>query len=205
MKKPSIEYNIVLLGDTKVGKSTLLKRLHFDTFEEAPVSTMGIDRRSISKKDLGGQEIITYLIDTPGTDKYRKLEPIPSWYKKSDAALILYDVTKENSFQNIVNWIEIIKKYIEDKNSYSFLIMGTKNDLSEKRSNALNIDDLQNKAEIKNLDWAGEISSKNMTKEQIQKRLESLLKLIHDRRREKKEKEILEQENEKKKSKGKKK
>ena len=205
MKKPSIEYNIVLLGDTKVGKSTLLKRLHFDTFEEAPVSTMGIDRRSISKKDLGGQEIITYLIDTPGTDKYRKLEPIPSWYKKSDAALILYDVTKENSFQNIVNWIEIIKKYIEDKNSYSFLIMGTKNDLSEKRSDALNIDDLQNKAEIKNLDWAGEISSKNMTKEQIQKRLESLLKLIHDRRREKKEKEILEQENEKKKSKGKKK
>ena len=205
MKKPSIEYNIVLLGDTKVGKSTLLKRLHFDTFEEAPVSTMGIDRRSISKKDLNGQEIITYLIDTPGTDKYRKLEPIPSWYKKSDAALILYDVTKENSFQNIVNWIEIIKKYIEDKNSYSFLIMGTKNDLSEKRSDALNIDDLQNKAEIKNLDWAGEISSKNMTKEQIQKRLESLLKLIHDRRREKKEKEILEQENEKKKSKGKKK
>ena len=205
MKKPSIEYNIVLLGDTKVGKSTLLKRLHFDTFEEAPVSTMGIDRRSISKKDLDGQEIITYLIDTPGTDKYRKLEPIPSWYKKSDAALILYDVTKENSFQNIVNWIEIIKKYIEDKNSYSFLIMGTKNDLSEKRSDALNIDDLQNKAEIKNLDWAGEISSKNMTKEQIQKRLESLLKLIHDRRREKKEKEILEQENEKKKSKGKKK
>ena len=205
MKKPSIEYNIVLLGDTKVGKSTLLKRLHFDTFEEAPVSTMGIDRRSISKKDLGGQEIITYLIDTPGTDKYRKLEPITSWYKKSDAALILYDVTKENSFQNIVNWIEIIKKYIEDKNSYSFLIMGTKNDLSEKRSDALNIDDLQNKAEIKNLDWAGEISSKNMTKEQIQKRLESLLKLIHDRRREKKEKEILEQENEKKKSKVKKK
>ena len=205
MKKPSIEYNIVLLGDTKVGKSTLLKRLHFDTFEEAPVSTMGIDRRSISKKDIDGQEIITYLIDTPGTDKYRKLEPIPSWYKKSDAALILYDVTKENSFQNIVNWIEIIKKYIEDKNSYSFLIMGTKNDLSEKRSDALNIDDLQNKAEIKNLDWAGEISSKNMTKEQIQKRLESLLKLIHDRRREKKEKEILEQENEKKKSKGKKK
>ena len=205
MKKPSIEYNIVLLGDTKVGKSTLLKRLHFDTFEEAPVSTMGIDRRSISKIDQEDQEIVMYLIDTPGTDKYRKLEPIPSWYKKSDAALILYDVTKENSFQNIVNWIEIIKKYIEDKNSYSFLIMGTKNDLSEKRSDALNIDDLQNKAEIKNLDWAGEISSKNMTKEQIQKRLESLLKLIHDRRREKKEKEILEQENEKKKSKGKKK
>ena len=95
MKKPSIEYNIVLLGDTKVGKSTLLKRLNFDNFAEEPVSTMGIDRRSISKKDLGGQEIITYLIDTPGTDKYRKLEPIPSWYKKSDAALILYDVTKE--------------------------------------------------------------------------------------------------------------
>ena len=83
--------------------------------------------------------------------------------------------------------------------------MGTKNDLGEKRSDALNMDDLQKKVEIKNLDWAGEISSKNMTKEQIQKRLESLLKLIHDRRREKKEKEILEQENEKKKSKGKKK
>ena len=190
MKKPSIEYNIVLLGDSQVGKSTLLKRLHFDTFEEAPVSTMGIDRRSISKKDLGGQEIITYLIDTPGTDKYRKLEPIPSWYKKSDAALILYDVTKENSFQNIVNWIEIIKKYIEDKNSYSFLIMGTKNDLSEKRSDALNIDDLQNKAEIKNLDWAGEISSKNMTANQIKKPLESLLKLIHDRRRKKRKRNL---------------
>ena len=190
MKKPSIEYNIVLLGDSQVGKSTLLKRLHFDTFEEAPVSTMGIDRRSISRIDLDDMEIVMYLIDTPGTDKYRELEPVPSWYKKSDAALILYDVTKENSFQNIVNWIEIIKKYIEDKNSYSFLIMGTKNDLSEKRSDALNIDDLQNKAEIKNLDWAGEISSKNMTKEQIQKRLESLLKLIHDRRRKKRKRNL---------------
>ena len=205
MKKPSIEYNIVLLGDSQVGKSTLLKRLHFDTFAEDPVSTMGIDRRSISKIDQEDQEIVMYLIDTPGTDKYRELEPVPSWYKKSDAALILYDVTKENSFQNIVNWIEIIKKYIEDKDSYSFLIMGTKNDLGEKRSDALNMDDLQKKVEIKNLDWAGEISSKNMTKDKIKKPLESLLKLIHDRRRKKKEKEILDQENEKKKSKGKKK
>ena len=112
---------------------------------------------------------------------------------------------KKNSFQNIVKWIEIIKNYIEDKDSYSFLIMGTKNDLSEKRSNALNTDDIQKKVEIKNLDWAGEISSKNMTANQIKKPLESLLKLIHDRRRKKKEKEILDQENEKKKSKGKKK
>ena len=95
MKKPSIEYNIVLLGDSQVGKSTLLKRLHFDTFAEDPVSTMGIDRRSISKIDQEDQEIVMYLIDTPGTDKYRELEPVPSWYKKSDAALILYDVTKE--------------------------------------------------------------------------------------------------------------
>ena len=97
---------------------------------------------------------------------------------------------KKNSFQNIVKWIEIIKNYIEDKDSYSFLIMGTKNDLSEKRSNALNMDDIQKKVEIKNLDWAGEISSKNMTANQIKKPLESLLKLIHDRRRKKRKRNL---------------
>ena len=57
-------------------------------------------------------------------DKYRKLEPIPSWYKKSDAALILYDVTKENGEKSIIvinNNTYIPNKGILYKNDKKFI------------------------------------------------------------------------------------
>ena len=127
-------------------------------------------------------------MDTPGLDKFKLASE--KFLSKSDAALILYDVTKKNSFQNIDNWIEFIKKYISEKETYTYFIAWTKTDLLEdneygKKEREVEEEDAKNKCEDENLVWLGEISSKYWNGKIIQ--LEEILKTIHEKRKAKKQ------------------
>ena len=138
-KEGSIEYKLILLGDTSVGKTCLFKKLTFGVFKEKNVSTIGIDRRTFSincdleEKDgkINNKTILINLIDTAGQERYKSLSK--AYYKSSDAAIILYDITEKNSFNNINNWIESIKSSVNsnNENNYTIFLMGSKLDLVE--------------------------------------------------------------------------
>ena len=130
------EYNLILLGDSSVGKTCLFKKLTTGFFKEKNVSTIGIDKKTFELKcDIEENEgtvsskiVKVNLTDTAGQERYRALTR--AYYKNSDAAIILYDITEQQTYDNIGMWINNINESINtDKDKYTMFLLGTKIDL----------------------------------------------------------------------------
>ncbi len=186
-----LEYRLILLGDTAVGKTCLFKKLTFGIFKDKNVSTIGIDRRTFKvKSDLEEKDGTTKsqlvqinLTDTAGQERYKALTK--SYYKSSDAAIILYDITDKQSFINIDNWIQSINASTSqiDKNTYTIFLMGTKLDLVETgvKERQVEEDEAQAKCEENNIEWGGECSNKDYTKEQYEELFKDFCKIVYDK------------------------
>ena len=122
-------FKILLLGDSEVGKSCFLMRYSDNVFVENYITTIGLDYKLKSVKLDSGKTIKVQLWDTAGQDKYRTIAK--NYFKGSHGILLLYDVTKQSSFQNIRDWIQDIREEVSQK-AIIFLI-GNKIDLVDKR------------------------------------------------------------------------
>ena len=122
-------FKILMLGDSEVGKSCFLMRYSDNVFVENYITTIGLDYKLKSIKLDSGKVIKVQLWDTAGQDKYRTIAK--NYYKGSHGILLLYDVTKLSSFENIREWIQDIRQEVSEK-AIIFLI-GNKIDLEEKR------------------------------------------------------------------------
>ena len=122
-------FKILLLGDSEVGKSCFLMRYSDNVFIDNYITTIGLDYKLKSVKLDNGKTIKVQLWDTAGQDKYRTIAK--NYFKGSHGILLLYDITKTNSFENIREWIRDIKEEVSEK-AIIFLI-GNKIDLGEQR------------------------------------------------------------------------
>ena len=120
---------ILLLGDSEVGKSCFLMRYSDNVFVENYITTIGLDYKLKTVKLDSGKTIKVQLWDTAGQDKYRTIAK--NYYKGSHGILLLYDITKITSFENIREWIRDIKEEVSEK-AIIFLI-GNKIDLTDNR------------------------------------------------------------------------
>ena len=187
-ERADIEYRLILLGDTAVGKTCLFKKITTGQFKEKNVSTIGIDRRTFKVKcDLEQKDgkIITKnveinLTDTAGQERYKALTK--SYYKGADAAVILYDITDKKSFYSIDNWIEsIINSAQLDKNNYLVFLMGTKIDLVEsgEKEREVTEDEAIEKCDENKIEWGGEFSSKAYSEEKLKSIFVDFVKIIY--------------------------
>ncbi len=108
-----VVFKILLLGDSEVGKSCFLMRYSDNVFVENYITTIGLDYKLKSVKLDSGKTIKVQLWDTAGQDKYRTIAK--NYFKGSHGILLLYDVTKQSSFENIREWIHDIKEEVSDK------------------------------------------------------------------------------------------
>ena len=122
-------FKILLLGDSEVGKSCFLMRYSDNVFVENYITTIGLDYKLKSVKLDSGKTIKVQLWDTAGQDKYRTIAK--NYFKGSHGILLLYDVTKQSSFQNIRDWIQDIRE--EDSQKAIIFLIGNKIDLVDKR------------------------------------------------------------------------
>ena len=117
MKTSSTEtdlvYKILLLGDSEVGKSCFLMRYADNVFVENYITTIGLDYKLKYVQLDSGQVIKVQLWDTAGQDRYRTIAK--NYYKGSHGILLLYDVTKSSSFENIREWIKDIREEVYEK------------------------------------------------------------------------------------------
>jgi small GTP-binding protein len=119
---------IVLIGDSGVGKSNLLTRYLKDEFSIETKSTVGVEFGT-KKLTLNNLKINTQIWDTAGQERYRSVTN--AYYKGSKGALIVYDITKYESFENIDRWISEIKNNSDP--DVTILIVGNKSDLEDDR------------------------------------------------------------------------
>ena len=106
-------YKILLLGDSEVGKSCFLMRYADNVFVDNCITTIGLDYKLKYVQLDSGQVIKVQLWDTAGQDRYRTIAK--NYYKGSHGILLLYDVTKTSSFENIREWIKDIREEVYEK------------------------------------------------------------------------------------------
>ena len=138
---------IVMLGDTGVGKTSILKQFVSGKFDNKSAPTKGAD--FICKDfDLPNSKITAFfqIWDTAGQEKYRSLAL--SYYRDASATLIVFDITDEKTFEGAKVWIDQVNENGE-KNIIKILI-GNKSDRLDKPSmNYEVISDYANKCGIK--------------------------------------------------------
>ena len=124
---------LMVIGDKNVGKTSLIKRFCQNEFDNAFITTIGIDFQ-IKNIKMNNKKIKIQIWDTAGQERYRVMAK--SYYNSSDGFIIVYDITKRESFNQINNWIDQI---VNSAPNYSkSIIFGNKNDLKDMRQVQIN-------------------------------------------------------------------
>ena len=103
-----IESKLVLLGDSNVGKTSLVLRFVKNQFNADPVSTVGAAFLQSPVTDDSLDEKIQFGIwDTAGSERYKALAPM--YYRGAEVAIVVYDITSFKSFEGAKNWVRDLK------------------------------------------------------------------------------------------------
>nr|XP_020443858.1 ras-related protein ORAB-1-like isoform X2 [Monopterus albus] len=121
-------FKLLLIGDSGVGKSCLLLRFADDTYTESYISTIGVDFK-IRTIDLDGKTVKLQIWDTAGQERFRTITS--SYYRGAHGIIIVYDVTEQESFNNVRQWLDEIDRYACE--NISRLLVGNKSDLVSKK------------------------------------------------------------------------
>ncbi|RNA35038.1 Ras-related Rab-21 [Brachionus plicatilis] len=129
MSGKSYQFKIVLLGEGCVGKTSLMLRYVQDKFNDEHLST--IQAAFIKKKiRIGSNSVELAIWDTAGQEKYHALGPI--YYRGSNGAFLVYDITDIDSFERIRKWVTELKTSLGD--DCILCIVGNKSDLEKNRN-----------------------------------------------------------------------
>jgi len=121
-------FKLLLIGDSGVGKSCLLLRFADDTYTESYISTIGVDFK-IRTIELDAKTIKLQIWDTAGQERFRTITS--SYYRGAHGIIVVYDVTDQESFNNVKQWLHEIDRYAAE--NVNKLLVGNKSDLTSKR------------------------------------------------------------------------
>ena len=121
-------FKVLLLGDSDVGKSSLILRYTDETFNSKLVNSIGVDF-TMKKKEIDGKVIKVQIWDTAGHERFRSITY--SYYRGANAIIIVFDLSDKKSFINITEWLKQIGKHAKE-NVFMFLV-GNKSDLVDER------------------------------------------------------------------------
>ena len=103
---------VVLLGESSVGKTCIITRFVDDEFDKEIISTTGASyaNKTLKFKDYNNKEILFEIWDTAGQEKYRSLTQL--FYKDASIAILVYDITNEESYNELKNyWVNQIIEF----------------------------------------------------------------------------------------------
>lgn len=125
----SYNFKVVLLGEGCVGKTSVVLRYVEDKFNEKHITTL--QASFLNKKlNIAGKRVNLSIWDTAGQERFHALGPI--YYRMSNGAILVYDITDEDSFQKVKNWVKELKKMLGS--DICLIIAGNKIDLEKQRT-----------------------------------------------------------------------
>ncbi|KAF1754427.1 hypothetical protein GCK72_020988 [Caenorhabditis remanei] len=123
-------FKVVLIGDSGVGKSNLLSRFTRNQFDLETKSTIGVEFATRSMM-IEGKKIKATIWDTAGQDRYRAITS--AYYRGTLGALVVYDIAKHQTFENIERWLKELRNHA-DQQDISIMLVGNKTDLRHLRA-----------------------------------------------------------------------
>ncbi|OMJ93478.1 hypothetical protein SteCoe_3600 [Stentor coeruleus] len=133
------KHKLVFLGDIYVGKTSIINRFMYESFDTNYQATIGIDFLSKTLY-LDDRTVRLQLWDTAGQERFRSL--IPNYIRDSSVAVIVFDITNKQTFINCDKWVEDVKN--ERGNDAVVVLVGNKIDRSDERT--VSQEEAQNKA-----------------------------------------------------------
>ena len=125
---PYIKFKIIVIGDASVGKTNIIKTYTTNTFKENTQPTTGVEFYT-KPFEINKEYVMVEIWDTAGQERYQSVTN--SYYKGSQGALVVYDITKEVSFINIEKWIKRTNDKLNE--NIKIILVGNKIDLADKR------------------------------------------------------------------------
>ncbi|XP_034941844.1 ras-related protein Rab-3 isoform X2 [Chelonus insularis] len=120
-------FKLLIIGNSSVGKTSFLFRYADDSFTSAFVSTVGIDFKvkTVFRHD---KRVKLQIWDTAGQERYRTITT--AYYRGAMGFILMYDITNEESFNSVQDWITQIKTYSWD--NAQVILVGNKCDMEER-------------------------------------------------------------------------
>ena len=108
-KEADIILKLLLLGDTSVGKTSILSNYNENKFDQNAIGTIGVEYeyKTISYKNM---KIKLQIWDTSGEERFRKITK--NFYRNADGLFLVFDLTRDSTFSNIKNWIIFLCFYL---------------------------------------------------------------------------------------------
>ncbi|KAI7727013.1 hypothetical protein M8C21_032356 [Ambrosia artemisiifolia] len=122
-------FKIVLIGDSGVGKSNILSRFTRNEFCLESKSTIGVEFATRTLQ-VDGKTIKAQIWDTAGQERYRAITS--AYYRGAVGALLVYDITKSQTFDNVQRWLRELRDHADS--NIVIMMAGNKSDLSHLRA-----------------------------------------------------------------------
>uniref|UniRef100_A0A8C1R9A9 Uncharacterized protein n=1 Tax=Cyprinus carpio TaxID=7962 RepID=A0A8C1R9A9_CYPCA len=128
---------ILIIGESGVGKSSLLLRFTDDTFDPELAATIGVDFK-VKTVAIDGNRAKLAIWDTAGQERFRTLTP--SYYRGAQGVILVYDVTKRDTFTKLENWLNELETYCT-RNDLVKMLVGNKIDkrLAQRRGTEFSV------------------------------------------------------------------
>lgn len=118
---------ILLIGDTSVGKTSLLIKYTEDNFSENHITTIGVE--CVDKQiTINDRKVTLQIWDTSGQERFKSITK--NFYQNANGIIFVFDITNENSFEHLKDWLDNSEQFAKD---FKKLIVGNKNDLEDQR------------------------------------------------------------------------
>ena len=120
---------LLTLGDTEVGKTSIVLRYSDDKFHQNKISTIGVDFK-VKMITKGNEKIKISIYDTAGQERFKNI--VKHYYKGANGILLIYDISKRITFEKLQFWLDDLKENADIDNLFIYLV-GNKNDKKEER------------------------------------------------------------------------
>ena len=121
----SIQFKFLVLGEGKIGKTSLIERYINKTFKSNYIATIGMDIRR-KRLEINNKEVDISITDTAGQERFRSITKM--FYKGADGILVGFDLTDRNTFEQVNYWISQIEENSSKDYPISLVLFGNKCD-----------------------------------------------------------------------------
>lgn len=115
-------FKLLIIGDSGVGKSSLLLRFADNTFSGSYITTIGVDFK-IRTVNIDGEKVKLQIWDTAGQERFRTITS--TYYRGTHGVIVVYDVQSAESFVNVKRWLHEIEQNCDTVNR---ILVGNKDD-----------------------------------------------------------------------------
>lgn len=129
MEDTNLLFKVVIIGDSGVGKSNLMTRYTTNEFSQDTPATIGVEFMTKTTK-IQGREAKVQIWDTAGQERFRAISR--SIYHGAKGAMLVYDITNQNSFDSIPTWLQELRVHVHA--TCSIFLIGNKCDLEHLRA-----------------------------------------------------------------------